>query len=129
MFVLFSLSDIHNDSLAEFPPGVCCALRDSKAKRDKRKEKDKEGEMHLALHHTWEESGMVWANDVVLKLAKHCKQHALSLDGLWLVSPHHRIFQRCCPPTPQPHLHLFHWNGTFVCTHIPRHLMVLRGEF
>lgn len=49
--------------------------------------------MHLALHHTWEESWMVWANDVVLKLAKHCKQHTLSLDGLWLVSPHRRTFQ------------------------------------
>lgn len=41
-------------------------LRDGEAERDKWIEKDKEGEMHLALHHTWEESGMVWANDVVL---------------------------------------------------------------
>lgn len=79
IFVLFSLWDIHNDSLAEFPPGACYMLRGSEAKRDKRKENDKEGEMHLALHHTWEASWIVWANDVVLKLAKHCEQHTLSL--------------------------------------------------
>lgn len=47
--------------------------------------KTKRGALHLALHHTWEESGMARANDVVLKLAKHGEQHALSLDGLWLV--------------------------------------------
>lgn len=67
--------------------------------------------MHLALHHTWEESGTVWANDVVLKLAKHCERHTLSLDGLWLVSPHHRIFQI---PLPSffPRLRLLHWDET-----------------
>lgn len=73
-------------------------LRGGEAKRDKRKESGGEGEVHLALHHTWEGGWVAWANDVVLKLAKHCERRTLSLYALRLVSPHHRTLQQ--QPSP-----------------------------
>lgn len=53
-FKLFSPWDIHNDSLAEFPPGSMLYVERQRGKKgDKQKEKYKEGQAHLALHHTW----------------------------------------------------------------------------
>ncbi len=94
IFALFSLWDTHNDSLAEFPPGACCVSRDSGGKEgDKLKKKKTKRERCTWLSTTpGRRAGMVWANDVVLKLAKHCARHTLSPDGLWLVCPRHRIF-------------------------------------
>lgn len=56
-------------------------LRGSEQSGDKWKGSDREGEVHLALHHTLEGSCIAWANDAVLKLAKHCKQHTLACVG------------------------------------------------
>lgn len=104
IFVLFSLWDTHNDSLAEFPPGACYMLRDGEAKRGTSGKKTKRERCTWLSTTPGRRAGMMWANDVVLKLAKHCEQRTLSLDGLWLVRPRHRIFQTCdsrpAPPAP-----------------------------
>lgn len=127
IFALFSLRDIRTIVWLNSLQVRAICWETAKAKGGQT-ENRKRGEMHLALHHTWEESGVARANDVVLKLAKHCEQPTLSLDGLWPVRPHHRIFQRC-GSLPFPRLGLFHWNAAFVSAHIPRHLKVLHGGF
>lgn len=78
---LFSLRDIHDGRrLGRIPPRCALDVRRRRGRGgDRQRGEDKEAATHLALHQHWEESWMVWANDVVLKLAKHWEHHTLSL--------------------------------------------------